>query len=282
MIATFITTSKKDKKKKEGIDVFTLKEISIAITGSMIWMAILFLSVADQEPSFVYPKPINISTRAVSENPLSTTPRRFSNIDFILVLNFVLLTLIIITLILLVFIIKKSNFIFRKGGIKRKRKQKSLKEKIIDLNLARKQARVRLLRGIEEREYTQTIIEAYQLLDKGLQGFRKMARPKYMTPKEYAFTVFEPVYQNAVRGIVEIFYRIQYGMQQGKRSQVKDFLFFLDHIFVHDVKSTHTQEQVQTRVKNYVTDFSETFIPHGIDFTKPFRRSSNEDTRYKE
>ena len=75
--------------------------------------------------------------------------------------------------------------------------------------------------SLASSNYTEGYIEAYQILDEDLDFFREIARPKFYTPKEYAFSVKNPVFKPAVYQFVKIFYGIRYGSIEATESNVK-------------------------------------------------------------
>ena len=152
----------------------------------------------------------------------------------------------------------------------RKEKHEEVENKdIYSLKMASINAEKILQEALKMGNYTEGVIKAYHVLDKQLASFREIARPEYWTPKEYAYRVKEPIYQNAVKGIVEIFYKVRYGQKSATKEDVLDFLLFLKGIFI-DKLNPSLEEHINSKI-SLKENYDGIYIPRVYDFTKPFK-----------
>jgi len=142
------------------------------------------------------------------------------------------------------------------------------KTKVSKLKFSRDQARQILINAKETGNYTDGIINAYLSLDSALDNFREVARPKHWTPKEYAFTVREPVFQPSVYKIIEIFYSIRYGLNKGTSEQIDTFLQYLDKMLIEELTSQQRETELQ-EFEQTKESYQRIRVPLRGDLTKP-------------
>lgn len=140
--------------------------------------------------------------------------------------------------------------------------------KVSKLKFSRDQARDILINARKSGDYTLAVIEAYQALDSALDNFREVARPKHWTPKEYAFSVRDPVFPPSVYRIISIFYEVRYGLNQATRENVETFLVYLDRLLVKE--NSKQEQELETEKFDLTKQLWNQFeIPIKGDLTKP-------------
>ena len=181
-------------------------------------------SVASEPPRFCKLPSIQISQR--TGNLGSPVVSSFNFIGILIAISIIGLVLLII------YILSR----FSLSRLKFEGMQNAEQSKAKKLKFSRERAAQLLRESLQTGQFSQGIITAYQALDDALNGYRGAERPKHWTPKEYAIFVSPPVFQPTVYYIVEIFYRIRYGMMEGKQSEVEEFLRLLYILFDKEIK----------------------------------------------
>lgn len=227
----------------------------IALT---LFMLISLPGIFFSVPNLNEPTPINQPEFDGSQD-VNIPDTRVSNIFLVLMR--------IVLIILIVFALYKIIPFFRSTVLKSKPQKISEKESEIKLQDARIAAYEILRKALINEKYTNGFIEAYQRLDTDLEYFREIYRPKFWTPKEYAYSVREPVFRPAVYEFVSIFYDIRYGLRQAIRENVEKFITMLDYLFIKDVpEEVKLLMRSAYKEKVKVQDIS---IPRKGDLTKP-------------
>ena len=249
---------------------------------TILWTGLIFvLSMYPTEPpNLIPPERIN-NTPTTNTNQNGTTKTmtktnfRGGSVANVFSLIGKLMLIALIALIIYLLIRQYQKFAFEKSETYQSMNKKLLNKKIGDLRKAIIEAKKILRNSLNQKsDYTNAIIEAYHVIDDELTFFREASKPKYWTPKEYAFKVREPLYQVAVRGIVELFYKIRYGKQNATENDVKDFLLFLEGIFLKDLTPS-----LKKQIDNRLPPLDKTphfYIPRVHDFTKPFKHTELE------
>lgn len=246
------------------------KDLSVSIIVGFSWVLLAnLLNGIYTSPDLSAPTLKTKTTSTTSEfSVIPVTPKNGGALDFLQLVFYIVIIAIIVGIVYGVYrLLPGSSFIRRM--MKSPPKSQSLEKRVKSVSDARIKARSILERGLETGEYTWAVIEAYRVLDKELDAFRAIARPKHWTPKEYAYHVSRPIYQPAIKGIVEIFYRVQYGNQNARKEDVLDFLVLLDGIFVDEITPTKGRE-IANLIQKHDLSYDEVLIPRVADFTKPF------------
>ncbi|MHA2250851.1 MAG: DUF4129 domain-containing protein [Candidatus Kariarchaeaceae archaeon] len=268
----------------------TLTEMSIYLTiGLVFFAAVTIPALLVTDPNLTPPtRSSETSDQSSFSNPFTSTPsldtsintgdpgtvnnspgeiENLSGINF----NFNFLTYIILTIaaiIFLIFLIRTVST-FRSYAIDTQEK-KSEKEQVRKVKDARTQAYQILHEGLLEKIYTEPYIRAYQALDTNLDYFREIARPKYWTPKEYAFSVREPIFRPSVYIFVKQFYNLRYGKFEADATDLEQFIYALDRLFVKDI-DTQEKEDMEGRFAIETQSISSYQYPEDFDPTKPKR-----------
>lgn len=233
--------------------------------AGLLYLLFLIIAVINPRPNLTYP-----TARPEIEPP---------EFDFDIGSGDTIQTIFyVVTGLLLAFLLYQ---LFKYGSdIVANRKKMTKEEEIISpkeaekrLKDARTRAYVILNNSLVNAQFTQGYIEAYQILDEDLEFFRDIARPKFYTPKEYAFSVKKPVFKPAVFQFVKIFYGIRYGSIEATESDVKTFISALDNLFEKDVDSA-TKKTMEADFSDEVKSVRRLHIPYNNDPTKP-RRDDN-------
>ena len=246
------------------------KDLSVSIIVGFSWVLLAnLLNGIYTSPDLSAPTLKTKTTSTTSEfSVIPVTPKNGGALDFLQLVFYIVIIAIAVGIVYGVYrLLRGSSFIRRM--MKSPPKSQSLEKRVKSVSDARIKARSILERGLETGEYTWAVIEAYRVLDKELDAFRAIARPKHWTPKEYAYHVSRPIYQPAIKGIVEIFYRVQYGNQNARKEDVLDFLVLLDGIFVDEITPTKGRE-IANLIQKHDLSYDEVLIPRVADFTKPF------------
>lgn len=213
-----------------------------------------------------YPEPdtsVVAKPHAVSRPTITTTTKLVSTKSSS---GFSILAVIIVILVLIaiILLIKSSR---RKITLK-----KPIHSDVEHLIFSRDEARKLLQESLSTKKYSTAVVDAYLKLDDSLNTFRNAFRPKFWTPKEYAYRVRDPVFQPSVYKIVEIYYEIRYGYKERTREHVLAFLKYLDILLIKEVpkseilKMQEELNQITQKYKEFV------IIPKG-DLTKPGRQN---------
>ncbi len=206
-----------------------LKELLIYLSFGLLFF------IAISYPAFFYPQP-DTSVPEILDPP-TRPPTTFSQVQvepislqFLNALFMILGFLGALAIILLILLAA------RKIKIDRTPRQKvpTLREKVKRLKFSRDEAIRILKQALETGKYTEGIIESFHVLDEQLENFRKIARPKHWTPKEYAVGVTDPVFKPSAYVLVQIFYRVQYGQIPATRDDVLRSLDALQHLFIDE------------------------------------------------
>lgn len=147
-------------------------------------------------------------------------------------------------------------------------KIKTEAEGVFKLKNARDDAFDILKESLTTGAYTESFIRAYQVLDKNLDYFREVARPKHITPREYAFSVREPIFRPSVFKFVKIFYDLRYGSHHAEKEAIFTFISALEYLFVNEIPI----EEISKLDKDFELDmlkFKEFKIPDYFDPSKP-------------
>ncbi len=247
------------------------KDLSISLAIGFGWVLLAnILNGIYTSPDLSSPSIATKTTTTGEETTRNISiPSRSAGSSAILqILVFVFMGIVIIGVLYALYkVMPESSFIRRIG--RSPGRVETMEKKVKSLSDARLRAKDILQKGLETGELTWAVIEAYRVLDKELDAFRAVARPKHWTPKEYAYHVSYPIHQPSIRGIVEIFYRIQYGRQNATKGDVLDFLLLLDAIFTEEITPT-LNEKVSALVNKHDLSYDEVLIPRVADFTKPF------------
>jgi hypothetical protein len=198
----------------------------------------------------------SITTRSVPPPPDNPIP----NILFIL--------MGVIGVIFLFLIITRVRRYSAVSAREKSDKIKSEAEGVFKLINSRDEAHKILKHSLETGSYTDSFIEAYQVLDKNLDYFREVARPKHITPREYAFSVREPIFRPSVYKFVKIFYDLRYGSRQAAMEDIQIFISALEYLFVDEIPG----EEIVNLNKNFeneILDFKDFKIPDYFDPSKP-------------
>ena len=205
-------------------------------------------------------KPPTISQTSPQRTYNSGSPV-VSSFNFLRILGPIL---VIFLVLLIIYILSR----FSLSRLKLEGIQNTEQSKVKKLKFSREKAAQLLRESLQTGQFSRGIIAAYQALDDALNGYRGAERPKHWTPKEYAIFVSPPVFQPTVYHIVEIFYRIRYGMMEGKKSEVEEFLRLLYILFDNEIKGDERARMI--------SEFSELNLRKEIyqvpikgDLTKP-------------
>ena len=141
-------------------------------------------------------------------------------------------------------------------------------EGVFKLKNARDAAFQILKQSFTTGAYTESFIEAYQVLDKNLEYFREIARPKHITPREYSFSVREPIFRPSVYKFVKVFYDLRYGSHQGEKEDVLIFISALEYLFTDEIP-IEERLKLNKDFELEMLKFKEFKIPDYFDPSKP-------------
>jgi len=147
-------------------------------------------------------------------------------------------------------------------------KIKTEAEGVFKLINSREEAYKILKQSLKTGTYTKSFIEAYQVLDSNLDYFREVARPKHITPREYAFSVREPIFRPSVFKFVKIFYDLRYGSRHAAMEDILSFISALESLFVSEIPFEEINKMNED-FKNEIMRFKEFKIPEYFDPSKP-------------
>ena len=167
--------------------------------AGLLYLIFLFIAVLNPRPNLSYP-----DARPQFEPPEFYIDINFSGLEYIQIIFYIITAVIVF---ILVYQLMKfgSDIIGKRKRMVKDEKVISEKEAEKRLKDARTRAYVILNNCLISKDFTGGYIEAYQILDEDLDFFRDIARPKYYTPKEYAFSVKKPVFKPAVYQFVKMY-----------------------------------------------------------------------------
>ncbi len=190
-----------------------------------------------------------------------------SSSDFTVLATILQYILVFIMTILVIYVLHRLIKSYRRSASDPKVKTDK-RERVENLKFSREKAREILINSKATGEYTSGVILAYQELDSALDNFREAKRPKHWTPKEYAFSVKEPLFKPNVYRIVNVFYKTRYAEISSTLSDVDEFLQALDMLFVSE-NSPEEKSRLQTFFdKEFSKERHWNIIPTG-DVLKP-------------
>jgi len=211
--------------------------------------------------------PLNPDLPKVPEPTGGLQPSTSSNFGFYRIILYALL--VIGGIILLYFLVQSLNYTLtnlkQRKSTQRSSTAVAQRRKLED---ARSKAYEIIAEGLATGKYTRAYIEAYIALDRGLENFREISRPKHVTPKEYAFSVSPPVFQAGVFRTVSVYYDLRFGHHNASQDQLLGFRQQLDYLFLEDVPPSIKEDWshiFETAIKK---DY-EFKIPRIIDQTRP-------------
>lgn len=248
-----------------------LKEIGVYLLTGLVFFLIVSL------PAFFYPSP-DTSTPIIEEPPPERTvptvevrPPPAVPLDILNIIFWVIAILGMIVVAILVLMAARKIQIDRTP----REKVPSLKEKVRKLKFSRDEA-IRILQEcLISGEYSKGIVDAFHVLDEQLDNFRKIARPKHWTPKEYAIGVTEPVFKPSAYTLVKIFYRVQYGQMAATKDDVLQSLDALEHLFI-DENPPEKREQMNRWFEEEISTIRQwEIIPRQGDLLKPKPRKKS-------
>jgi hypothetical protein len=214
-------------------------------------------------------KPTRANLPDVPELTVDPQPVEPSGNPLVGILDFLQIVVLIGLGILIILFLYRAAGWYRYNSFRFSRnKEKVIQEQIKKIKDARTRAYEIIEKGLKSGNYTSAFIEAYHALDESLDYFREIRRPKYWTPKEYAYSVSEPVFQASVYRFVDTFYRLRYGMQSAERDDLLNFRLELDYLFVDDVPDDVKQSWI-TQFDRIKANRIKYQIPRLIDPTKP-------------
>ncbi|MDH5402014.1 MAG: hypothetical protein OEY49_05950 [Candidatus Heimdallarchaeota archaeon] len=184
----------------------------------------------------------------------------------------ILLNIIIFGMIFyaLYFVIKKFNITKSSGTSINSNTEE---ENFIKLKFTRDISLSILERGLSSGKYSEAVYEAYVELDKALDNYREVSRPKYWTPKEYAYRVSKPIFRPNVYNIVNIFYKVNYGGQIATQADVLTFKNNLIKLFENEnseIEIISAIERFKIIEEEWVKEYQIT--PFGTDYKKPISK----------
>jgi hypothetical protein len=243
-----------------------------------VFSAITIPAIITEEPNL---DPPNRQRTATSDEPITTskttsfsptnggpTTGTGSNANLFRNIMFVLLVVAIGGIL---FYLIRSLYVMSSSRIQSSEEMEKLEEKKVKKLIdARTQAYQILRDGIVNKTYTESYIKAYHALDKDLDYFREIARPKYWTPKEYAFSVRDPLFRPSIYSFVKLFYNLRYGMQNAFQSDLEIFIQALDRLFTEDIDLT-LRTRLLADYKSELEGQSVYAFPSTRDPTKPGR-----------
>lgn len=235
-----------------------------------LFISILFFTLVSG-PAFFYPKPDLTPPPSNNPSQVTNTPSISYNpgngSQSLGSFNFYILLFVLGIIALIVFIIQFGNY-YTKTRNSRERKILEDSEKVSKLKFSRNEALKILENALITGNYTQGVIDAYLALDKALDNFREISRPKDWTPKEYAFTVREPIFRPSVFHIVDIFYYTRYAMKEANKEHITQFIFYLNRLFTNEVDEQEKDSEIKEFLKAKER-WNLYAIPIRGDLTKP-------------
>ena len=232
--------------------------------AGLLYIIFMVIAVINRQPNLTYPTAI----------PEIEPPEFDLNTDFdggnTVQSVFYVVTGLILAILLYQLMKYGNNIVSNRKKMVKEDAPISPKEAEKRLKDARTRAYVILNSSIQSGNFTEGYIEAYQILDEDLDYFREIARPKFYTPKEYAFSVKKPVFKPAVYEFVKIFYNIRYGGIEATESSLHTFIFALDNLFIQDVDSD-IKIKMEEEFKTDLQSVNQIRIPYNNDPTKPRR-----------
>lgn len=245
----------------------------------LFFLAISIAAFISQDPDLSIPErnePVETTptttkpTETTSQGPTRTAgpisppePSPLPNILFVL--------MGLIGLAFLIFIIASIRRASLFSATVRSEKIKTEEEGVHKLKNARDEAYLILKKSLEVGNYTESFIKAYQVLDKNLDYFREIARPKHYTPREYSFSVREPIFRPSVYSFVKIFYDLRYGSSHAEMENIHTFITALDNLFASDILEIY-REEMWNDFNDELKGYKEFTIPATFDPTKPTGR----------
>ncbi|RMG26345.1 MAG: DUF4129 domain-containing protein [Methanobacteriota archaeon] len=241
-----------------------LKELIIYIVlGLLFFIVVSFPAFFHSSPNTSVPEIRSPPTRA--SPTFSPVPVQPVSLGFLNGLFMVLGFIGVLAIILLVLLAA------RKVRFERTPREKvpTLREKVKRLKFSRDEA-IRILKeALETGKYQEGIIDAFHVLDAQLENFRKIARPKHWTPKEYAIGVTDPVFKPSAYILVQIFYRVQYGQMSATREDVLRSLDALQSLFI-DENPPEKRERMSSWFEEEIASIRQwEIIPRTGDLLKP-------------
>ncbi len=230
----------------------------------LILPGILYSKPYTDLPKITDPLPTPTPSLPSARNPNVNPPR--ANLGFLQYIVYLIFFLVaVVVTVFIAYTLRKVRF----GKVERVSKPIRMKEKVKRLKFSRDEAIRILQNSLMTGKYREGIIEAFHVLDEQLDHFRKIARPKHWTPKEYAYGVINPVFKPSIFMIVDIFYKIQYGMANGTEKDVKDTLVALQHLFI-DENDKIRQERLTKWFEEKMNEVHKwEIIPMKTDLFKP-------------
>ena len=230
----------------------------------LILPGILYTRPNTDLPKITDPLPTPTPSLPSATAPNVNPPR--ANLGFIQYILYLIFFLGLITIVVFIaYTLRKVRF----GKIETVPKTVRMKERVKRLKFSRDEAIRILQNSLATGKYREGIIEAFHVLDGQLDHFRKIARPKHWTPKEYAYGVTKPVFKPSIFIIVDIFYKIQYGMTNGTEKDVRDSLDALKHLFI-DENDKIRQEKLTKWFEEKMNEVHKwEIIPMKTDLFKP-------------
>jgi hypothetical protein len=235
--------------------------------AGLLYLIFLIIAVLNPSPNLTYP----------TARPQIEPPEFDFNIDFdgseTVQTIFYIVTGLVLAFLLYQLMKYGSNIVSNRKKMVKDQEVISPKEAEKRLKDARTRAYVILNNSLASSNYTEGYIEAYQILDEDLDFFREIARPKFYTPKEYAFSVKNPVFKPAVYQFVKIFYGIRYGGAKATEDNIITFISSLDNLFEKDVDRA-VKLTMEDEFLVEIKSVNQLHIPYNNDPTKP-RRDDN-------
>lgn len=223
------------------------------------------LSVPDrrEQVSTTSSRTTTSTTSTTTQTTRSFTPPEENPVPDIL---FILM--IIIGVIFLVLIIIRIKGYSSLADRSKSDEIKSEAEGVYKLINSRDEAYRILRKSLETGAFTESFIQAYQVLDQNLDYFREVARPKHITPREYAFSVRKPIFRPSVFNFVKIFYDLRYGSRQASIEDITTFISALEYLFVDEIP-IHELNKLMERFEQEMLAYKDFKIPEYFDPSKP-------------
>lgn len=245
--------------------------LAYLLIGLGVFVTITIPGFLHNQPDLSQPNNIDTTTTTQTTNTVTTqpppNPGSGGSSPLTQLPNLLRIVILVIVVIVLILLISQFRTI-RQSTFKREGKEKKEKEQVRQLSRTRDTALEILRNSLITGDYTSSFIEAYVELDHKLEYFRDIARPKHFTPREYSFSVRQPIFQPNVYRFVKIFYRLRYGNQEADRQDIETFIDALEHLFEDEVPQI-LRNELWMGFKHEMDMYKEFHIPRQFDLTKP-------------